>query len=342
MAEKQFGGWYPNPTQGGENMRWWGDFGWTTGSDPTGGQGPKTAPSAPITAGGGASTPSGGLWSQYQERLAPITQESEGLLKDYLSLSAQGPTFAQKLLDSIKQAGQYPSQAEMRAEYMKNPNLTPSAIEGLVSRRGQTGRGTIQDLISRATGGFEAEIESRRGAADLAQTRRSNLLEEYGFEYGAQQDVLDRKQTGRGTSGERARSSALNQAKTDASQGATSEQLARAYGSTLEPWEILQIYNDKGLYGPIENLQEQFYKWLPGTEDQTSSLRNDLVEDIRGDINAGMSREQSIKENRAIYPELSNDEFNKLYEALWEGEEEGSVDFSKTSFGKNLLKTRVF
>jgi hypothetical protein len=36
MAEtKQFGGWYNNPEAGGKNMRWWGDKGWTTGSDPT-------------------------------------------------------------------------------------------------------------------------------------------------------------------------------------------------------------------------------------------------------------------------------------------------------------------
>lgn len=33
---KQLGGWYDNPATG-TNMRWWGDKGWTTGSDPTGG-----------------------------------------------------------------------------------------------------------------------------------------------------------------------------------------------------------------------------------------------------------------------------------------------------------------
>lgn len=208
----------------------------------------------------------GGLFGQYQQRLAPITQQSESLLKEYLALSAQAPTFQQKLLDAIKQAGQYPSQATFREDLAKNPNLTPMAIEGLVSRRGQSTRGTIQDIINRATGGFEADIESRRGAADLARQQRENLLEEYGFEYGAQQDILDRRQTGRGTVGERARSSAMKQAETDASKGATSEQLARAYGSVLEPWEILQIYNDKGVYGPIEDLTSQFYQWLPGYE----------------------------------------------------------------------------
>ena len=245
-----------------------------------------------------APAPSGDLFSQYQQDLAPITQQSEQAYKDYFDTSAQLPTFAQKLLDSIKQAGQYPSHAEMRAEYMKNPNLTPSAIEGLVSRRGQTGRGTIQDLISRATGGFEAEIESRRGAAEFAQQRRSNLLEEYGFEYGAQQDVLDRSESGRGTSGERATASAKKQMQTDASQGATSEQLARAYGSTLEPWEILQAYNEANFYGkPIEDLEGQFYKWLPGAEgekDDTSQWESKqaVLKEAYDALDQGIPREQ--------------------------------------------------
>jgi hypothetical protein len=39
MADMQFGGWYNNPAQGGSNMRYWGDYGWTTGSDPTQGGG---------------------------------------------------------------------------------------------------------------------------------------------------------------------------------------------------------------------------------------------------------------------------------------------------------------
>ena len=31
----QIGGWYNNPSAGGQNMRYWGDKGWTSGSDPT-------------------------------------------------------------------------------------------------------------------------------------------------------------------------------------------------------------------------------------------------------------------------------------------------------------------
>ena len=34
MADKQIGGWYDNPAQGGKNMRWWGENNWTMGEDP--------------------------------------------------------------------------------------------------------------------------------------------------------------------------------------------------------------------------------------------------------------------------------------------------------------------
>jgi hypothetical protein len=54
MAEKQFGGWYDNPATG-TNMRWWGDKGWTTGSDPTQGGGtssPASTSSAPSSNSG--------------------------------------------------------------------------------------------------------------------------------------------------------------------------------------------------------------------------------------------------------------------------------------------------
>lgn len=124
------------------------------------------------------------LWAQYQEKLAPVNQQSQSLLGDYYSLQAQVPTFQQRLLDAIKQAGQYPSQAALREEYVKNPNLTPIAVESLVSRRGQSTRGTIQDIVNRAYGGIQSDVYSRQGQADLAQQMRSNLLEEYGLAKG--------------------------------------------------------------------------------------------------------------------------------------------------------------
>jgi len=206
MAQaKQFGGYYPNPNEGGKVMRFWGSYGWTEGSDPTGGRGPvpgdaSVSTPAPAQTTPQAGQPSGDLWGQYQAKLQPLTQRSEGLLSDYQSLAAQAPTFQQKLLTAIKQSEQYPSAAAMRAEYMQNPNLTPQAIEGLVSKRGQSTRGTIQDIINRAYGGVQADVAQRQGAAQQAQQQRSNLLEDYQLEYQSQQDAMDRlKKTGSGT-----------------------------------------------------------------------------------------------------------------------------------------------
>ena len=52
---KEFGGWYDNP-ETGKNQRWWGEWGWTDGDDPTGGAGPGGAPSGDGgDAGGGKS-----------------------------------------------------------------------------------------------------------------------------------------------------------------------------------------------------------------------------------------------------------------------------------------------
>jgi hypothetical protein len=51
MANKLFGGWYPNPDAGGKVMRWWGAWGWTNGEDPTGGAGPNSSPTSSLSGG---------------------------------------------------------------------------------------------------------------------------------------------------------------------------------------------------------------------------------------------------------------------------------------------------
>src|SRR5260370_659260 len=58
----EFGGWYNNPDAGGKNMRWWGNYGWTNGEDPTGGRGPNSSPSQ--NSGGGGSSGGGGAASR--------------------------------------------------------------------------------------------------------------------------------------------------------------------------------------------------------------------------------------------------------------------------------------
>lgn len=49
-VNRQLGGWYNNPATG-RNQRWWGDYGWTDGSDPTqgGGGGASTQSTDPVS-----------------------------------------------------------------------------------------------------------------------------------------------------------------------------------------------------------------------------------------------------------------------------------------------------
>jgi hypothetical protein len=251
-----------------------------------GGQVPQQAligsptPTPTTTPGGG------GLFSQYQSQLAPITQQSQNLLKDYMALQAQAPTFQQRLLDEIKKAGQYPSAAAMRQEYIQNPNLTPMAIEALVSQRGQTTRGTIQDIINRAYGGFQADVGQKQMAAQLAQQQRSNLLEEYGLARQEQQDIFSKQPTARGTEAERQFSRVRQAATADVKNGMLAEELARKYGGTLDMWELVSIYNDNSPYGTMQESPQTFREWAEGGG-LPSWLQRQTQEVPTGDLSTG-------------------------------------------------------
>jgi len=286
---KQYGGWYDNPSTG-KNQRWFNGT-WTDGEEPAGGGGsPELVRSSPAPAQPAPQAQpaqGGSLWDQYSTKLAPITEQSDKLLKEYYALSEQAPTFAQKLLDSIKQAGQYPSHAAMREEYSQNPDLTPMAVESLVSRRGQAERGTIGDVMGRAQGGFESDIASRRGAAEMAQTQRGNLLEEYGFDYQAQQDTLDREKSGLGTLTERQIAEVKKSAISDVEGGLNSEDFARKYGGQLDDWELINLYNDNSPYGAMEESPAIFKKWTSGADESEDGLDPDAVDAYVSMIESG-------------------------------------------------------
>ncbi len=132
---------------------------------------------------------SGDLFSQYQPRLQAATQKSQGLLGDYFNFQAQLPTFQQKLIDEAKERDLFPNAATLREEYSQNENLTPLAIEALVSRQTQSTRGTIMDWINRAVGGFESDVAQRQGLAQQAQQQRENILQEYQLAFGQQESL---------------------------------------------------------------------------------------------------------------------------------------------------------
>lgn len=275
----------------------------------TGGQGK-------LTGGGGrqATMPGGGgggggdLWGQYSQRLGPATQQMTDLLKDYYALQAQAPTFKQKLLDEIKQSGQYPNQATMREEYAQNPNLTPMASEALVSRRGQSERGTIQDIINRAYGGFQSDIAQKQGAAQLAQQQRSGILEEYGMAQQAEQTSLDRirqmeqdlmakeqwewQKAGRGsggggrigTAGERQQATTTNAIIDDIENYMTAENLRAKYGGVLEDWELINLYNKHSPYGAMTEAPGTFSQFGEEQESVPTEESEGMWVDAEGNI----------------------------------------------------------
>jgi hypothetical protein len=222
-----------------------------------GGQAPQPAPVSSPTA---APSSGGNLFSQYQAQLAPITQQSQDLLKDYYSLASQAPMFEQRLKDEIKKAGLWPSASAMREEYRQDPNLLPMAIESLVSKRLQTTGGKIEDVMGRAYGGLQADIAQKQMLANLAQQQRANLLEEYGLEYQAQQDALTGA-GGSGTAAERQASRIRQSAIADAQGGLTAEDLARKYGGFLDDWELIDIYNQHSIYDPMKESPQTFREW---------------------------------------------------------------------------------
>jgi len=235
---------------------------------------PQPVMQAPVAQGGN-------LWSQYQPRLDPMTQRAEALLREYQGLSAQAPTFQQSLLDAIKQSGQYPSHAAMREEYAANPNLTPMAIESLVSQRGQSTRGSIQDIMGRATGGFESDVQAKRNAYELAQQQRSNLLEEYGLEYQSQQGA-------RGTAGQRQMANAKQSAIADAKGGLNAEDFARKYGGQLDDWELINLYNQNSPYGAMKESPKAFKDWVADYgQETTEGLDQEAVEAYASMISSG-------------------------------------------------------
>jgi len=254
---------------------------------------------APASAQPSAQPAQGGsLWSQYSQRLAPITQKSDQLLKDYYELAAQAPSFAQRLLDSVKQAGQYPSHAALREKYSQNENLTPMAIESMVSREGQATRGTIGDVMGRAQGGLDSDIASRQGAAQMAQQERGNLLEEYGFARQEQQDILAQQKSSRGSESLQQKNVLEANVLANIQGGMTAEDMANLYGGQMDDWELIDLYNKNSPHGPMDENPAQFKKWTGDVEPPSEGIEPSIVEE---DFNLFKNAHENIDEAKNAF-----------------------------------------
>lgn len=321
--------------------------------------GGQTATATPTYTDSGAEVgtvmPSGGggsLFDQYQARLNPINHNLESLYNDYLMTAAGLPTFKQRLEDEIRASAAYPTNAELRAQYLENPNLTPIAVEALVSRQGTSTRGTVQDIIDRAYSGVESDLAARKAAAELAQQQRDNLIEEYGLEYESQQDALDRT-SGYGGSGgtvtERLLASTRNAAIADAKNGMKPKDLAIKYAGSLDDWELMNIYNQNSPSGDTITDPEQFRRWASGDTSGGSSGLDQAAIDAY--VEALVNGEIQLNNVPADYRDVVAAAAAKVAKAVQEGRygrpvselsSGGSNIFSRTTNVLGSLLDRLF
>lgn len=309
------------------------------------------------------------------ERLNKESASAQQSYVDYQSASAMLP---QKLRQAIQEKLDYnkdliektnkdfaeyaKAPAEARAKYADptSPNyiFNPFQAEQLVSQTQAqayepyaTGsdllaerRGTISDLVSAGTAAFSASALAAQGKAELARGNFDRALEIAKL---VEAERI-RKQT-ESKNPEAVRAGV----KADATSGAGLDELMKKYSDKLDPDEVLRLYDTNTPYGPHTESNEELHTKYKVTLDKKSDLtpgqklelRNSLATDISGDQNAGIDREQSKRENIALYPELDEEEFNKLYDALWPPkaeEKKGETSPLLKKFFEELIKTRVY
>ena len=111
MADnKQFGGWYNNPSQGNKNMRYWGGDVWSNGEDPTGGKGVNWQQTqTPQTSSSTSPTDYATQYSAMADRLAgqfnldPLQKTAQGLQTAQTALPGNVTANAQALGSSQSQ-----------------------------------------------------------------------------------------------------------------------------------------------------------------------------------------------------------------------------------------------
>jgi len=76
----------------------------------------------------------------------------------------------------------------------------------------------------------------------------------------------------RGTATERYQGEIKQSAIADAQAGMTSEAFARKYGGSLDDWELMNIYNQNSIYGPMAESPKMFKEWTEGKKEPSAEL----------------------------------------------------------------------
>ena len=228
-----------------------------------------------------------------------------------------------------------PLKAKREAMYGGEVVQHPLDVYMPASRAITTGAGGVSDLFS-AIGKYQSlegtaltsALNTIMNFIDMEvknkQRKEDRAWDIYKFE---REMKLKEKEAGGGTATERAESKYIEALRRDVARGVPFYELIPRYKDLLPEFQIREEYNKGPLAakeGPAKESSGQLAGTVKPTEltaGQKSDIRASLAEDIRGDMERNLDREQSQRENRALYPELDEGEFNNLYNALWPSEE---------------------
>lgn len=75
-----------------------------------------------------------------------------------------------------------------------------------------------------------------------------------------------------GTATERYQATIRDSAIADLQAGITSEDFARKYGGSLDDWELMSLYNQYSIYGPMTESPKMFKEWTEGKREEEPEL----------------------------------------------------------------------
>jgi len=190
---------------------------------------------------------------------------------------AAAPQARQDVLN-IVQGGTPLSPTQQRAilAASRSAALMPLMEQNLVN---DAAFGTIQDLINAGTNAWNAKTQAAQGAAQIAQTGYTSLLNELlqkAQEERAAQDAANaaelfplqkqklladiaatnRSNAGNGTQYE-SQQKIAEDLKKDARNGLTFSQIMSKYSGKLDGNDIVQLYNSSSKYGPLQATNEE-------------------------------------------------------------------------------------
>lgn len=209
------------------------------------------------------------------------------------------------------------------SRYTSNAALPMLSLSNIYGNR----MGRIDDTIGAGTRAFQAAVQQKALVAQQAQQEYESVLNEYRV----LEDLRARQRA------EQFQQTQFDYQKTQDQRDfeLKLKQLAQSGsgGNTKRSTSLVTIGGRQKL---IDTQTGEIIQDL-GAESDPSELRKSLASDVIQDSQNGLDREQSMRENRALYPELDEGTFNSVYDTIWQAPEP-----AQTSFNINSALERLY